>query len=220
MPELKRRQPKPAEHSAPKPEEKFPGPAQSAGEHTPAAAESVATRPVHEKETSAPEVDDDPDLSHEQELELRVNPRIEKEIAEYKAAYPRSVEYFTRLVKEQPDRAVNFHFREKQKQHVADTRRAMRQMPRAQELYDQMTPESKARVDERLQTANKYSHTKRFVWSVRRELNRVAAAKNSQIMNTPVIKIAPEAPAQGASAPKPEMAAAQPPPAAAKSAVA
>lgn len=215
MPGLKPRHPKPAEPSAPKPEEKPPGPsATQAAAPAHAPAESVATRPAHEPESHGPEVDDDSDTSHEEEMELRVNPRIEKEIADYKAAYPRSVEYFTRLVKENPDRAINFHFRDKQKQHKVDTQRAMRQMPQAQALYDQMSPDSKARVEQRLETANKYSHTKRFVWSVRREMNRAAAAKNSQMMNTPVIKIAAESPAPGA--PKPEVAAAQPSPAAPK----
>jgi len=45
-------------------------------------------------------------------------------------------------------------------------------------------------------------------------MNRAAAAKNSQMMNTPVIKIAADSPAPGA--PKPEVTAAQPSPAAPK----
>jgi hypothetical protein len=190
MPSLKPRHPKPAEPSAPKPEEQKPA---RPAEHT-----AADTRPAHEPESLGQEPDDDPDTSQDQEMEMRVNPRIEKEIADYKAAYPRAVEYFTKLVKEHPDRAVNFHFREKQKQHAIDTKRAMRQMPQAQALYEKMTPDSRARVDERLATANKYSHAKRFVWSVRRELNRASASETSRIMNMPVAKIAPTAPVSDA----------------------
>lgn len=202
MPSLKPRHPKPAEPSALKPEEKVPG--------QPGERATADTQPAQEPESLGQETDDDPDPSQEQDMEMRVNPRIEKEIADYKAAYPRAVEYFTKLVKEHPDRAINFHFREKQKQHAIDTKRAMRQMPQAQALYDKMTPDSKARVDERLATANKYSHAKRFVWSVRRELNRASASETSRIMNMPVAKIAPAAPAP--DAPRPETA--QPPPSA------
>lgn len=190
MPSLKPKNPKPAESAAPAPEE---------ARH---AAAATDTRPTQMNGEHPPEMDEDPDHSQEEEMELRVNPRIEKEIADYKAAYPRAVEYFTNLVKNHPERAVNFHFREKQKQHAIDTKRAMRQMPQAQALYEKMSPESRARVDERLESASKYSHAKRFVWAVRREMNRVAASETNRMMNAPVTKIAPPAPAP--EPPRPE----------------
>lgn len=187
MPSLKPKTPKPAESAAPAPEE---------------AHRAADTNPAQVNGEHPPEMDEDPDLAPAEEMELRVNPRIEKEIADYKAAYPRAVEYFTNLVKNHPDRAVNFHFREKQKQHAIDTKRAMRQMPQAQALYDKMSPESRARVDERLESASKYSHAKRFVWAVRREMNRTAASETNRMMNAPVTKIAPPAP----EPPRPENA--------------
>jgi hypothetical protein len=176
---------KPAEPSAPPPQENPAGAAQQA------AAQSAP-----------PELDEEHDQSQEEEMEMRVNPRIEKEIADYKAAYPKAVEYFTKLVKENPARAINFHFREKQKQHAMDTKRAMRQMPQAQALYERMSPASKELVDQRMENVPKYSEAKRFVWAVRREMNRTAASETSRLMNAPVTKIAPEAPAP--EAPKPD----------------
>lgn len=177
---LKSKPQKPAEPSAPAPDKK---PEHAPAEHAASAAESPT-----------PEMDEEPDTSQDEEMEMRVNPRIEKEIADYKAAYPRAVEYFTKLVKEHPERAINFHFREKQKQHAIDTKRAMRQMPQVQALYDKMSPDSKARVDQRLENVGPYSEAKRFVWAVRREMNRAAASETNRLMNAPVAKIAPAAP--------------------------
>ena len=119
-------------------------------------------------------------------LEFRNDPRIDAGIAEYKKAHPRDTEYFTRLVKENPERAINFHFREKWERHVADTEAAAKQIPRAESIYNNMTPDSKARVDEALAKANPYNHTKGFVAAVNREMDRLAIGNNRRMMRTPV----------------------------------
>mgnify|MGYP001570871769 CR=1 FL=1 len=124
----------------------------------------------------------------EEEMQLRTNPEVEKKIAEYKEANPRETEYFTKLVQQNPERAVNFHFLQKQRQHEADTKAAMRQMPQAQAIYDKMSPESQERVQERLENVNKYNHTKRFVTAVFGELNRQSMAQNRRMMTAPITK--------------------------------
>jgi hypothetical protein len=123
--------------------------------------------------------------SDKEPLELKTNPEVERRLAEYKTANSRSVEYFTRLVREAPDRAVNFHFLDKMQQHEADTREAMRQMPNAKSIYHKMTPASKERVDKVLADVNPYNHAKRFVAAVRKEMNRVSFGENRKALRSP-----------------------------------
>ena len=152
----------------------------------------------------------EPENHVEEEMQLRTNPEVEKKIAEYKEANPRETEYFTKLVQQNPERAVNFHFLQKQRQHEADTKAAMRQMPQAQAIYDKMSPDSQQRVQERLEHVNKYNHTKRFVTAVFSELNRQSMAQNRRMMSTPITKAdlaakpagPAEAPAPSAPAPR------------------
>lgn len=146
----------------------------------------------------------------EEEMQFRSNPEVEKKIADYKAAHPREVEYFTKLVTQNPERAVNYHLLQKQRQHEIDTKAAMRQMPQAQAIFDKMTPESRERVTERLENVNKYNHTKRFVAAVFGELNRKSMAENRRMMTAPITKVdlaaakaANGAAAPGAEAPQP-----------------
>jgi hypothetical protein len=146
--------------------------------------------------------------SPDDELQLRENPKVEQDIREFKEAHPREVEYFKTLVYKHPERAINFHFYQKQKLHVADTKAAMRQMPQAQTIYDKMSPDSRQRVDERVAQANKYNHTKRFVTSVFGELNRQSMANNRRMMTAPITKAdlaaaKPDAPSVAAPPPAP-----------------
>ncbi len=139
----------------------------------------------------------------EEEMQFRTNPEVEKKIADYKEAHPREVEYFTKLVSQHPERAVNYHLLQKQRQHEIDTKAAMRQMPHAQAIYDKMTPESRERVKERLENVNKYNHTKRFVAAVFGELNRKSMAENRRMMTAPITKVDLAGAKTGAGAPAP-----------------
>lgn len=174
MPGLKSRTNKAADPAAPKPEEQTE-------------AATNRTAPANQAESLAPELDDQEELhaGENEELQLRSNPRIEREIADYKAAYPRSVEYFTRLVREHPDRAVNFHFLKMQQHAQAQQQRAMRQLPEMQRIYMGLSPDAQTRIQEKLKTATKYSHTQRFVRAVRREMS----ARNP-VKQTPAPKVA------------------------------
>ncbi len=118
-------------------------------------------------------------------LQLKNNPDVERRLDEYKAAHPRDVEYFTRLVKEHPERAVNHHFLDKMQKHEMDTREAARQMPQAKSVYEKMAPASKQRVDEVLASVNPYNHTKRFVSAVKAEMDRVAFGENRRALRNP-----------------------------------
>lgn len=142
----------------------------------------------------------------DEELQLRTNPEVEKKIADFKAAHPRDVEYFTKLVQQQPERAINYHFLQRQRQHENDTKAAMRQMPQAQAIYDKMSPDSQQRVQERLEHVNKYNHTKRFVAAVYGELNRSSAANNRRLLTTPITKAELAAGKVGAGAETPPAA--------------
>lgn len=176
MPSLKPKKPQPpaAEQSAPS-EGRVEEQSMSVGQQ---AAGQSATAPGAEPETHV-----------EEEMQFRTNPEVEKKIADYKEAHPREVEYFTKLVNQHPDRAINYHLLQKQRQHEIDTKAAMRQMPQAQAIYEKMTPESRERVKERLEDVNKYNHTKRFVAAVFGELNRKSMAENRRMMTAPITKV-------------------------------
>lgn len=119
--------------------------------------------------------------------EFRTNPAIEKNIADYKAANPQTVEYFKELVAKHPERAVNYHFYREWQKHDRDTREATKQMPQAKAIYDKMTPASKQRVDAVLADVNPYHHTKRFVSAVFGEMNRQTMADNRKALRTPAM---------------------------------
>jgi hypothetical protein len=190
MPSLKPRKPQPpaAEPSAPS-EGRVEEQSMSAGQES---AGQNGTAAGAEPETHV-----------EEEMQFRTNPEVEKKIADYKEAHPREVEYFTKLVNQHPERAVNYHLLQKQRQHEIDTKAAMRQMPQAQAIYDKMTPESRERVAERLAEVNKYNHTKRFVAAVFGELNRKSMAENRRMMTAPITKVDLAGAKAGAGAPAP-----------------
>jgi len=152
--------------------------------------------------TPAPETATPGGSPNGETVEFRNNAAIDKGINDYMAANPEDVKFFTDLVAKNPDRAVRFHFKEKWQRHERDTKEAARQMPQAQALYDRMTPDSKARVDERLEGVNSYSHTKEFVGAVFGEMNRSSMAANRRALRTP---FAPKAssPAAETAAPAP-----------------
>ena len=130
----------------------------------------------------SPEIDSKPSAAGQTADAHRHNPRIEKNIADFKAAHPSQVEYFTGLVKNDPARAVNYYFYRQWQKHESDTRVAERQLPQAKATFDRMTSESQERVNERMKSVNDYNHTKEFVASVRSEMNRDALASNRRAL--------------------------------------
>lgn len=103
---------------------------------------------------------------------FRSNPEIEKKIDAHIAANPSDFEHYSRLVQENPDRAVRTLVYKDQQKFEQDMKLVVKQLPGAQAFYEKQSPEIKARIDSNLQGVNPYFHEKAFVGEVIREMNR------------------------------------------------
>ena len=120
-------------------------------------------------------------------LVFRDNPEVKKKIEAHKKANPDDVTYYTRLVKEHPERAIEtFLYRDQQK-HESEMRLVEKQLPQARAFYNAQTPESKARIDRDLEGINPYFKDKAFVNAALREKDRQARREfaNPAGPNTP-----------------------------------
>lgn len=105
-------------------------------------------------------------------LVFRDNPEVKKKIEAHKKANPDDVVYYTRLVKEHPERAIEtFLYRDQQK-HENEMRLIQKQLPQAQAFYNAQTAEAKARIDRDLESVNPYFKDKAFVNAALREKDR------------------------------------------------
>ncbi len=105
-------------------------------------------------------------------LVFRDNPEVKKKIEAHKRANPDDVVYYTRLVKEHPERAIEtFLYRDQQK-HENEMRLIQKQLPQAQAFYNAQTAEAKARIDRDLEGVNPYFKDKAFVNAALREKDR------------------------------------------------
>jgi len=105
-------------------------------------------------------------------LVFRDNPEVKKKIETHKKANPDDVVYYTRLVKENPERAIEtFLYRDQQK-HESEMRLIEKQLPQARAFYSAQAPEAKARIDRDLEGISPYHKDKAFVNSALREKDR------------------------------------------------
>jgi hypothetical protein len=105
-------------------------------------------------------------------LVFRDNPEVKKKIEAHKKANPDDVVYYTRLVKENPERAIEtFLYRDQQK-HENEMRLIQKQLPQAQAFYNAQTGDAKARIDRDLEGVNPYLKDKAFVNAALREKDR------------------------------------------------
>jgi len=105
-------------------------------------------------------------------LVFRDNPEVKKKIEAHKKANPDDVVYYTRLVKENPERAIEtFLYRDQQK-HESEMRLIEKQLPQARAFYSAQAPEAKARIDRDLEGISPYHKDKAFVNSALREKDR------------------------------------------------
>jgi hypothetical protein len=105
-------------------------------------------------------------------LVFRDNPEVKKKIEAHKKANPDDVVYYTRLVKENPERAIEtFLYRDQQK-HENEMRLIQKQLPQAQAFYNAQTGDAKARIDRDLEGVNPYFKDKAFVNAALREKDR------------------------------------------------
>ncbi len=121
-------------------------------------------------------------------LQFRNNPEVQKRLDAYKAANANDVEYYSRVVKEAPDRAMHMLLYKDMQRHEADMRLVEKQLPQAKAFYDAQTPDVKARIDGQLKSVQPYYKDKAFVGEVLREMNR----KNRQILTSPQVAAGPK----------------------------
>lgn len=114
-------------------------------------------------------------------LQFRNNPEVQKRLDAYKAANENDVAYYTRVVKEAPERARDMLLYKDMQRHEVDMRLVEKQLPQAKQFYDAQTPEVKARIDRQLKDVQPYYKDKAFVGEVLREMNR----KNRQSLTAP-----------------------------------
>jgi len=107
-------------------------------------------------------------------LQFRNNPEVKKRIDDYKTANPDDVTYYTRLVKEHPERAIDALFYKDLQRHENEMRLVNKQLPQARAFYDAQAPEAKARIDVDLQGVSPFYRDKAFVSAALREKDRQA----------------------------------------------
>ncbi len=123
-------------------------------------------------------------------VEARLNPYIE--------AHSKDLEYYKRLIAENPERAARTLMLKDLEMHEEVMKRINRQLPKAKEFYDQQTPEVRKRIDDAVARVNPYHHDQAFVGEVLSEYNRqnfgkLFGNKQAPAQNAP-------APAMGAAA--------------------
>jgi hypothetical protein len=121
-------------------------------------------------------IDQKPDKDQKTEkpkpLVFRDNPEVKKKIDAYKKANPDDVLYYTRLVREYPERAIETFVYHRVQKHDADMKLIEKQLPQAKNFYTSQTPEAKARIDRDVEGTSPYYKDKAFVQAVFREKDR------------------------------------------------
>ncbi len=105
-------------------------------------------------------------------LVFRDNPEVKKKIEAHKKANPDDVTYYTRLVRQNPERAIEtFLYRDQQK-HENEMRLITKQLPQARAFYNTQTADAKARIDRDIEGIDPYFKDKAFVNAALREKDR------------------------------------------------
>ena len=105
-------------------------------------------------------------------LTFRDNPEVKKRIEAYKSANPQDVLYYTRLVKEYPERAIDTLIYKEVQKHDNEMKLIEKQLPAAKAFYEAQNPEAKARIDGELEGVKPMYRDKQFVNAVFRESDR------------------------------------------------
>ena len=101
----------------------------------------------------------------------RVNEDVEKRLNPYIAANKGAEVRYTKLVKEDPERAVRTLMLKDMQSHEGGMRLVEKQLPAAKEWYDKQKPEVKKQIDKRIAEVDPYLKDKAFVQAVVRERN-------------------------------------------------
>lgn len=129
-------------------------------------------------------IDQKPDRKTETEkpkpLTFRDNEEVKQKIADYKKANPDDALYYSRLVREHPERATDTFILHRVQKHEADMKLIAKQLPAAKAFYASQTPEGKARIDADLEGVSPYYKDKAFVQAFFREKDRQARKEAAQ----------------------------------------
>jgi hypothetical protein len=100
---------------------------------------------------------------------LRINPEIDRRLDGFMQANTKLTDYYTNLVKQNPDRAIRAFMLTKMFRHEAELRVVSRQAPQAKEWLEQQSPEVKQRVAERLDKISPFYREKAAVRVISQE---------------------------------------------------
>lgn len=112
--------------------------------------------------------------AEEPSREPKVNPEVDKRLDLYIAANRGDHDYYAKLVKENPERAVRVLLLKDMKRHEEDMRLVEKQMPQAKEWFEKQTPQEQQKIRDRLANVNPFYEDKAFVGEVRRAMGRQA----------------------------------------------
>lgn len=101
----------------------------------------------------------------------RVNEDVERRLNPYIEANQEALARYTKLVKEDPNRAVRLLMLKDMHAHEGEMRMVDKQMPAAKEWYDKQTMEVKKAIDRRIAEVHPYNRDQAFVQAVVRERN-------------------------------------------------
>ena len=104
-----------------------------------------------------------------EERMLRINPEIDRRLDGFMQANTKLTDYYTNLVKQNPDRAIRAFMLTKMFRHEAELRVVSRQAPQAKEWLEQQSPEVKQRVAERLDKISPFYREKAAVRVISQE---------------------------------------------------
>lgn len=101
----------------------------------------------------------------------RTNAEVEKRLNPYIEANRNDFERYTKLVKENPDRAVRTLMLKDMTAREGEMRLIEKQIPAARDWYNRQTPEVKQGIDERVAKVAPFNRDQAFVTAVVRERN-------------------------------------------------
>lgn len=107
-----------------------------------------------------------------------INPEVDARLNAYIENNQRDFAHYTKLVAEDPQRAVRTLLLKDMTKHEADMKLVFKQLPAAQEYFEKLAPEEQAKIKERLSKVNPFYHEKAFVGEMIRHKNAQSFAQN------------------------------------------
>lgn len=120
-------------------------------------------------------------------LVFRNNLEVKRKIEVHKKANPDDAVYYTRLVTEHPERAIETFLYRDMLKHESEMKLIAKQLPGAKAFYDAQPAEAKARIDRAIEDVIPYNKDKAFVAAALREKDRQA---RREFANPPGAKVA------------------------------